>query len=655
MIRRACVVLAAAGLAAAIGCSKGGGGGSACRAEPVPASGPGDVSALFPLSPGGAWTYQLEPQEGAVGVPYGMARRYRRWVSGTRPAGGREVTVVLERDADDPAAEPAESLFAVTPGGVVSVEGSSVLPGIGEVMLLRFPVTAGDSYDVVSCSRVDLGLDVDQDGKRDAFDVRETVRVVGFEDVTVPAGRFAQAVRLVTRTEVTVYASGGGQGSSYAEETDWLAPGVGLIRSSLDDGSGAYGGPLTVLALSGYTVGEAAGGLGEARVAFSEGGWLSSVCPALAAAGGKILGSFWNGSVTNPPLRAVLMSPDGGTVSDVTAIEGVFGNPVAASDGTRFLVAVTDLNTGSTAVHGRRFDGSGAGLEPAAGFVIVDAAALGGGSVGGVALAGAPGGFLLVVQGGSGASAGLWGVRVDGDGTPSAPRLLHGSDAAGSPAVAAGPGGWLVAWVETSLDGTGAIRALRVGPDLVPLDATPVDVSSPLVDQRLPAVASDGTGWLVAWQAPLGHHDPFFGTPYTDVAAARIDASGALLDGPATTHGFTIAGSDDGARTLPALAFDGARYLAAFQLSPPYGTTASGWSGLRAFGLGGDARPEIPASGFGLDLTGAPPTGVLFDCPTLLTPDGGPPVVVWRDWAWPGPPPTPPLTVTLRAARLDLR
>ncbi|BDG02419.1 hypothetical protein [Anaeromyxobacter oryzae] len=658
MIARTRLVLAAVVLAAVLGCSKSSSGGSgACRAEPAPASGPGDVSNLFPLAPGDAWVYQLVPADGSSSVPGDIARRHRRWVAGTRQVGAREAAVVLERDADDPAAEQAGSLLAVTPGGVVSIGTSSELPGVGEVTVLRFPVTVGASYEVASCSRVDLGLDVDDDGQPDAFDVRETVQVGGFEDVTVPAGRFAQAVRVLTRVEVTAYASGGGQGSASVAETDWLASGVGLVKSSIDDGSGM---PPTVIDLAGYTVGGASRGLGEAHVLFSESGSQSSRCPALAAAAGKILGSFWNANLASPPLRAVMMSLDGGTLSDVTAIERVLGVPAVAFDGTRFLLAVADLNTGSTAVYGRRFDTSGAGLDAAAGFPIVDAATLGGGSLGDVAAAGASGGGfqVVLVQSTSTAYQALWGVHVAGDGTVSAPRLLYEGEFIRFPAIAAGPGGSLVAWEESSfawtpvLGSSPAIRALRLGPDGAPLDAAPIDVSSPLdAGQTLPAVASDGAGWLVAWQASLGHHDPFFDTPFADLAGARIDASGALRDGPATAHGFTISGSDHGARTGAAVAFDGTRYLAAFQLSSPYGSPDYGWGGIRAFALGADARPEIPPSGFGLDVTGAPLEGHVLDCPILLSPDDGPPVIVWRDQTWQGPG-APPPDVSLRAARL---
>ena len=64
---------------------------------------------------------------------------------------------------------------------------------------------------------------------------QESSRVVGVEEVTVPAGKF-RAMKVVT--EMT----GGGAAKT---RTDWYADGVGLVKSNTDGGQIKYGSELT--------------------------------------------------------------------------------------------------------------------------------------------------------------------------------------------------------------------------------------------------------------------------------------------------------------------------------------------------------------------------------------------------------------------------
>src|SRR6478736_679814 len=83
----------------------------------------------------------------------------------------------------------------------------------------------------------------------------------------------------------------------------------------------------------------------------------------------------------------------------------------------------------------------------------------------------------------------------------------------------------------------------RVAAASAPLSPTPGD-------QRNPAVASDGSGFLVAWE------DGRDGTWERHIYASRVSAQGVTLD----PDGIPIA-TQTGTQVLPSIAFDGANYL----------------------------------------------------------------------------------------------
>src|SRR5687767_2194248 len=77
------------------------------------------------------------------------------------------------------------------------------------------------------------------------------------------------------------------------------------------------------------------------------------------------------------------------------------------------------------------------------------------------------------------------------------------------------------------------------------------DYGPTLADERSPDVAFDGTGYLVIWSAGL------------DLVAARVDASGAVLD----PLGILV--SEEGGTA--AVAWDGTDYLVVWSTAPVFG------------------------------------------------------------------------------------
>ncbi|HEX8078048.1 MAG TPA: hypothetical protein VF511_09555 [Chthoniobacterales bacterium] len=66
-------------------------------------------------------------------------------------------------------------------------------------------------------------------------DHRETSRVTGVEEVTVPAGKF-RAMKVVTETT---------SGNATKTTTKWYAEGIGLVKSATEGGQYKYGSELT--------------------------------------------------------------------------------------------------------------------------------------------------------------------------------------------------------------------------------------------------------------------------------------------------------------------------------------------------------------------------------------------------------------------------
>jgi len=113
---------------------------------------------------------------------------------------------------------------------------------------------------------------------------------------------------------------------------------------------------------------------------------------------------------------------------------------------------------------------------------------------------------------------------------------------------------WLVAWREGHTNDMATdIWCARVSADGKALDPAGIKVCSAADNQERPWVASDGKGFLVAWE------DFRNGKDY-DVYAARVSADGKVLD----ADGFLVAGGADN-QCHPAAAFAGGNYYVAWQ------------------------------------------------------------------------------------------
>ena len=115
------------------------------------------------------------------------------------------------------------------------------------------------------------------------------------------------------------------------------------------------------------------------------------------------------------------------------------------------------------------------------------------------------------------------------------------------PRVAFGGGVFLVVWQDLRNGKDYDVLAARVSREGKVLDAEPLTVAAAPRTQALPAVASDGNGFLVAWQGLSGDE-----TAYRGFAA------------PVSADGKVAAAVETGATPQPMLAWGGNGYLAAY-------------------------------------------------------------------------------------------
>ena len=228
-------------------------------------------------------------------------------------------------------------------------------------------------------------------------------------------------------------------------------------------------------------------------------------------------------------------------------------HPAIASDGTGFFAAWVDSRTSQESIFGTRIDAGGQVLDPA-GIQISETAGFS--SFGRRIVAVAFGGtsYLVAWVGPGAPIAQIAAARVSAAGTVLDPGGFALSSAASShmaPAIAWNGTSFLVAWRSGSSDGSGdgTIEGVRVSSAGAVLDASAITIADegPLGYLEDPAVASDGTDFLVTWAA----EGP------GSVAARRVSGGGAVLDPAAIVLASPRA-------RAPAVTFGGGEYRVAW-------------------------------------------------------------------------------------------
>jgi hypothetical protein len=233
----------------------------------------------------------------------------------------------------------------------------------------------------------------------------------------------------------------------------------------------------------------------------------------------------------------------------ISTAAGYQESPVVAFDGANFLVVWQDFRSADTSdIYGARVTQAGVVLDPS-GIAISTAAysqffpAVG--------FDGAN--FLVVWQdtrNGGGYLSDIYGARVTPAGVVLDPAGIPISTAVssqGTPALAFDGTNYLVVWTVDDIYGA------RVTPAGVVLDPSGIAISTAANNQLDPAVAYDGTDFLVVWE------DYRSGVDW-DIYGARVTQAGVVLD----PSGIAVSTAAD-SQYVPAVAFDGTNFLVVWQ------------------------------------------------------------------------------------------
>jgi hypothetical protein len=227
-----------------VACGGGGGGtasspGSGGTTGLVPAAPtPGetlvaDATTLRPLQAGAEWQYRGTRTSGGTQTPYAAS------VVQADGGGGR----IQETSRGGSIGTGDDVVVLAAEGGSIVMREDGAFLGLpaGEQLTtveLRSPVRANDQYTLIDRAGIPAG-DLDGDARADTYDFAVWSRVVGWEDVALPAlGTTLRAVRVESTALVRVRLASGAAAPAPQPlvRTVWYAPGVGPVRRVENDG-----------------------------------------------------------------------------------------------------------------------------------------------------------------------------------------------------------------------------------------------------------------------------------------------------------------------------------------------------------------------------------------------------------------------------------
>jgi hypothetical protein len=227
--------------------------------------------------------------------------------------------------------------------------------------------------------------------------------------------------------------------------------------------------------------------------------------------------------------------------------------PALARDGTNYLLVWQDFRNGTKSdVYGVRVsaegvvqDPSGIAISTAANDQLTPAVAWGGAT------------YLVVWTDHRGSGPLAYGARVNPEGVvQDVTGISIGGTANGisAPAVASNGTSFLVTWSDLR-DAVPSVSGSRIYATRVRADGTvedPAGIRIASVDSERPALASDGTSYLVVWER--------WNAGGNDIFGARVSAEGVVQDpgGIAISEALLT-------QQTPAIAFDGVNYVVVWQ------------------------------------------------------------------------------------------
>jgi len=270
-------------------------------------------------------------------------------------------------------------------------------------------------------------------------------------------------------------------------------------------------------------------------------------------------------AAARPARGAPYLTPEFGMDNPTTgpSLQGYAA--AGAFDGTNTFVVWEDARQGNHRIYGTRVDQAGKVLDPM-GIALGTATA----AEAAPSVAYGAGVFLVAWEQGTGSDVRVYVARVSTAGAvldaAGIAVATGGFDEQYDPAVAFDGTNFLVTY-SVGLSAGGQIAAVRIGPSGNRLDTTAITVSritSPYAEaQGTPAVAFDGTNYLVVWQDDRGD--------WWDIYGNRVTPGGMVLDG----NGFAVDATPVSGQNTPQIAFDGTNYLVTWSDWPGGGSRES--------------------------------------------------------------------------------
>jgi hypothetical protein len=451
-----------------------------------------------------------------------------------------------------------------------------VTPRISPYAQLLYPVAAG-TVSTVTASGIPAGSAGNGDAVTTSF--TQTTTVADLETVTVDAGVFANAAKVVQTTSGTLLDTVSKSSIAIANvDTTWLAPGVGVVQDiSVTSSNGAVVSTET-RSLRSYTVGGVTHGAGAPQTVLSTSGGTSTVfyqsvpaiaLPAWTATNGSTvayIGYETPLTVGVAPVTTVSLQDLAGNalasyqVTSTSSQASVNSAPAVFFDGTNYEI-VTEQSSGWYA---QRLSPGGAQIDSAPGNLLFAApSACAGASLWNLAV-GSTSVLLLFDCNGNSSGGAIYGAMAPF--RPPYSGVTPFVIETGVPYVVVGTQNAAAAFDGTNFlvayqSGAGTISAVRVSPGGVVLDTTPINVftasgSGTFLLAGAPAVAFDGTNYLVVWlNNPSGQ--VFSIGSATSVSSARVSKGGAVID--ATP--ITLSNSATRSRLSPSVVYNGTEYV----------------------------------------------------------------------------------------------
>ncbi len=272
--------------------------------------------------------------------------------------------------------------------------------------------------------------------------------------------------------------------------------------------------------------------------------------PAVASDGTHFLVVWEEGLSHNRDIRSTRVYSSG-TVSitygvDVSNASGVQEAPSVGFDGTQYLVAWRDERDNTDGeIYAARVGTSG-NVVDRSGFMVSTSPD----GLSAPAMASDGTNSLLAWVDGESGALDLYGARVDAAGTvldTSGLLLTINGNAQSFPAVATDGTNYLIVWEDRRGEDVD-LYGVRVDAQGVVLDSEAIAISTADGHQARPAIAFDGTHYLVVW---MDERDGSF-----DIYGTRVDPSGEVVD----TDGFVIEAAPE-RQSDPDIVFGDSQYL----------------------------------------------------------------------------------------------